>query len=209
MQEIPQSENTPFYPRSPYAVAKMYAFWITKNYREAYKIFASNGILFNHESPLRGETFVTRKITRRVAEIKLGKDLPLYLGNLDAKRDWGHAKDYVDGMWKILQHDEPEDFVLATGETHTVREFVELAFNCIDIKIVWNGSGLKEVGYCHKTEKPLVHVNPKYFRPTEVDILIGDPKKAKEKLGWVHTTSFENLVSEMVAEDINLLSKMK
>ena len=152
---------------------------------------------------------MTRKITRRVAEIKLGKDLPLYLGNLDAKRDWGHAKDYVDGMWKILQHDEPEDFVLATGETHTVREFVELAFNCIDIKIVWNGSGLKEVGYCHKTEKPLVHVNPKYFRPTEVDILIGDPKKAKEKLGLVHTTSFENLVSEMVAEDINLLSKMK
>ena len=209
VQEIPQSETTPFYPRSPYAVAKMYAFWITKNYREAYNIFASNGILFNHESPLRGETFVTRKITRRVAEIKLGKNVQLYLGNLDAKRDWGHAKDYVDGMWKILQHDKADDFVLATGETHSVREFVELAFNCIDIKIIWNGSGVKEIGYCKKTEKPLVFVNPKYFRPTEVDLLIGDPKKARKELGWLHTKSFENLVSEMVAEDINLLSKIK
>ena len=209
VQEIPQSETTPFYPRSPYAVAKMYAFWITKNYREAYNIFASNGILFNHESPLRGETFVTRKITRRVAEIKLGKDLQLYLGNLDAKRDWGHAKDYVDGMWRILQHDKPDDFVLATGETHTVREFVELAFEFINIKIMWDGTGLNEVGYCKKTEKPLVYVNPKYFRPTEVDLLIGDPKKAKEELAWTHTTSFKNLVSEMVEEDIKILSKVK
>ena len=209
VQEIPQSETTPFYPRSPYAVAKMYAFWITKNYREAYNLFASNGILFNHESPLRGETFVTRKITRRVAEIKLGKDLQLYLGNLDAKRDWGHAKDYVDGMWRILQHHKPDDFVLATGETHTVRKFVELAFECINIEIIWNGTGLNEVGYCKKTEKPLVYVNPKYFRPTEVDLLIGDPKKAKEELNWNHTTSFKNLVSEMVEEDIKILSKVK
>ena len=209
VQEIPQSETTPFYPRSPYAVAKMYAFWITKNYREAYNLFASNGILFNHESPLRGETFVTRKITRRVAEIKLGKDLQLYLGNLDAKRDWGHAKDYVDGMWRILQHHKPDDFVLATGETHTVRKFVELAFECINIKIMWDGTGLNEVGYCKKTEKPLVYVNPKYFRPTEVDLLIGDPKKAKEELAWTHTTSFKKLVSEMVEEDIKILSKVK
>jgi GDPmannose 4,6-dehydratase len=202
VQEVPQRETTPFYPRSPYAAAKLYAYWITVNYREAYGYHASNGILFNHESPLRGETFVTRKITRAVAAIELGLQERLYIGNLDAKRDWGHARDYVEGMWRILQQDEPDDYVLATGETHSVRELVELAFACVDREILWQGEGADEVGVDDRTGKELVRVDPRYFRPTEVDLLLGDPSKAHRKLGWRHRTSFAELVREMVEADL-------
>jgi GDPmannose 4,6-dehydratase len=207
--ETPQSETTPFYPRSPYAVAKLYAFWIVKNYREAYNLFACNGILFNHESPLRGETFVTRKITRAVAKIKLGLQKKVYLGNLDAKRDWGHAKDYVYGMWQMLQHDEAEDFVLATGETHPVREFVTKAFKEVEIDIIWEGEGINEKGINAATKEVLVEVDEKYFRPTEVELLLGDPTKAKEKLGWENKHSFDQLVKEMVKADVKLFQKDK
>lgn len=208
VQEVPQSETTPFYPRSPYGVAKLYGFWITKNYREAYNIFASNGILFNHESPRRGETFVTRKITLAVARIKLGKQKKLYLGNLDAKRDWGHAKDYVECMWLILQNDAPDDFVIATGEMHTVREFCELAFKEADINLRWEGKGIDEKGIDVETGNVLIEVDPQYFRPTEVDQLLGNPSKAIEKLGWNPTkTPFEKLVKEMVQEDLELVKR--
>ena len=194
VQEVPQSETTPFYPRSPYAAAKLYAYWITVNYREAYGMHASNGILFNHESPIRGETFVTRKITRAVAAIELGLQDRLYLGNLDAKRDWGHARDYVEGMWLMLQQDEPDDYVLATGETHSVREFVERAFAVVGRTIDWRGEGVDEKGVDAKTGEVLVEIDPRYFRPTEVDLLLGDAAKARAKLGWKHTTSFDELV---------------
>ena len=200
--EVPQSEKTPFYPRSPYAAAKIYAYWITVNYREAYGMHASNGILFNHESPLRGETFVTRKITRAVASISLGLQDKLYLGNLDAKRDWGHARDYVKGMWAILQQGKPDDYVLATGETRTVREFVELAFAVANYRIGWKGEGVGEIGVDAKTGRTLVEIDPKYFRPTEVDILLGDSSKARDILGWKPTVPFSELVKEMVAEDL-------
>jgi GDPmannose 4,6-dehydratase len=202
VQAVPQSETTPFYPRSPYAVAKLYSYWITVNYREAYGMHASNGILFNHESPIRGETFVTRKITRAVAAIKYGFQQKLYLGNLDAKRDWGHARDYVEGMWRIVQHPEPGDYVLATGETHTVREFVEKAFSCIGKSIEWRGAGVDEKGIDSATGDVVVEIDPRYFRPTEVDLLIGDPSKAKQVLGWEHSTHFDELVREMVEEDL-------
>jgi GDPmannose 4,6-dehydratase len=205
VQEIPQREVTPFYPRSPYAVAKLYAYWITINYREAYDMHASNGILFNHESPIRGETFVTRKITRAVAAIERGMQARLYLGNLDAKRDWGHARDYVEGMWRILQQDQPDDYVLATGETHTVREFVEIAFRRIDRRIEWRGSGVEETGHCARTGEILVACDEAYMRPTEVDLLLGNPAKAISKLGWKHRTSFEQLVTEMVEADRMIL----
>ncbi|GHA48638.1 GDP-mannose 4,6-dehydratase [Amylibacter ulvae] len=205
VQEIPQSETTPFYPRSPYAAAKLYAYWITVNYREGYNMFATNGILFNHESPIRGETFVTRKITRAVAAIELGLQDKLMLGNLSAQRDWGHARDYVEGMWRILQHDTPDDFVLATGEMHSVREFCEIAFSHVGIEIRWEGEGEAEKGYDAKTNKCLIEVDPRYFRPTEVEQLLGDPTKAKEKLGWTHSTPFQKLVEEMVTEDRQLL----
>ena len=202
--EIPQRESTPFYPRSPYGVAKLYAYWITVNYREAYGIHASNGILFNHESPRRGETFVTRKITMAVAAIDAGQQDTLYLGNLDAKRDWGHARDYVEGMWLITQHDQPDDFVLATGETHSVREFVELAFAEVNRTIKWQGEGVDEIGIDqHGTT--VVSVDSRYFRPTEVDLLLGDPTKAKTTLGWEHKVSFKALVSEMVRADVEAL----
>jgi len=207
--ETPQSETTPFYPRSPYAVAKLYGFWIVKNYREAYGMYACNGILFNHESPLRGETFVTRKITRAVAKIKLGLQKKFYLGNLDAKRDWGHAKDYVYGMWLMLQQQQPEDYVLATGETHSVREFVELAFKEAGIKIKWDGVGVNEKGLHAETNEVLVEVDEKYFRPTEVELLLGDPSKANKELGWKHTYSFKELVKEMVHADIKLFERDK
>ena len=208
VQEIPQSETTPFYPRSPYGVAKLYGFWITKNYREAYDIFASNGILFNHESPRRGETFVTRKITLATARIKLGKQKKLYLGNLDAKRDWGHAKDYVECMWLILQNDVPDDFVIATGEMHTVREFCELAFKEVGINLRWEGEGINEKGIDTETNNVLIEVDPQYFRPTEVDQLLGDPSKAMKKLGWNPTqTPFKTLVKEMVQKDLELVKK--
>jgi GDPmannose 4,6-dehydratase len=202
VQEIPQRETTPFYPRSPYAAAKLYAYWITVNYREAYGIHASNGILFNHEGPTRGETFVTRKITRAVAAIELGIQDKLYLGNLDAKRDWGHARDYVEGMWLIAQQPEPDDYVLATGETHAVREFVEKAFAHVGRRIAWRGSGVAEQGVDAKTGRVIVEVDPNYFRPTEVDLLIGDPSKAHAKLGWRHKTSFDELIREMVEADL-------
>jgi GDPmannose 4,6-dehydratase len=205
VQEIPQKETTPFYPRSPYAAAKLYAYWMTVNYREAYGLHASNGILFNHESPIRGETFVTRKITRAVAAISLGLQERVRLGNLDAKRDWGHARDYVDGMWRIVQQDTPDDFVLATGETHSVREFVELAFAAIGRDIEWQGRGVDEVGRCSRTGAVLVSINPRYFRPTEVDLLLGDPSKARERLGWRHTTGFADLVTEMVTSDLKAM----
>jgi GDPmannose 4,6-dehydratase len=200
-QEVPQRETTPFYPRSPYAVAKLYAYWATVNYREAFGVHASNGILFNHESPLRGETFVTRKITRAVAAIEAGQQERLYLGNLDAQRDWGHARDYVEGMWRIVQQDEPSDYVLATGETHSVRSFVDRAFACIDRKLDWRGKGVDEEGVCTASGKVLVSVDPRYFRPTEVDLLIGDPSKARQKLGWKHTVGIDDLVREMVEAD--------
>ncbi|WP_439532563.1 GDP-mannose 4,6-dehydratase [Polymorphobacter sp.] len=202
VQETPQRETTPFYPRSPYAAAKMYAYWITVNYREAYGIHASNGILFNHESPLRGETFVTRKITRAVAAIECGTQSTLYLGNLDAKRDWGHARDYVEGMWRIVQHDSAEDWVLATGTTTSVRRFVELAFAETGRDLSWQGEGVDEVGRCTRTGATLVAIDPRYFRPTEVDLLLGDPSKARQKLGWEHTSTMEDLVREMVAADL-------
>ena len=205
VQEIPQKETTPFYPRSPYAVAKLYAYWIVVNYREAYGIYACNGILFNHESPLRGETFVTRKISRAVARIKLGLQDKLYLGNLDSLRDWGHARDYVDAQWRILQQDEPDDYVIATGEQHSVREFVELAFREVGIEIEWRGEGCDEVGVIvtpGEESKIVVAVDPRYFRPTEVETLLGDPTKAKEKLGWRSTTPFRELISEIVREDL-------
>jgi GDPmannose 4,6-dehydratase len=200
--EIPQNETTPFYPRSPYAAAKLYAHWITVNYREAYGLHASNGILFNHESPVRGETFVTRKITRAVAAIEHGLQHTLFLGNLDARRDWGHARDYVEGMWRMLQQDNPDDYVLATGESHSVREFVERAFACVGRRIEWRGKGADETGVDAKTGTVLVRVDPRYFRPAEVDQLLGDATKAREKLGWVHRTSFDALVSEMTQADL-------
>lgn len=210
VQEIPQTETTPFYPRSPYAVAKQYAFWITKNYREAYGMFAVNGILFNHESERRGETFVTRKITLAVANIKKGYQKKLYLGNLNALRDWGYAKDYVECMWLILQHDTPEDFVIATGEQHSVREFTELAFRHVGIELEWQGEGIAEKGMCKKTGNILVEVDPKYFRPTEVETLLGNPNKAKTLLGWNPTkTSFEKLVEIMVKHDLDYVDKIK
>jgi GDPmannose 4,6-dehydratase len=202
VQKVPQDESTPFYPRSPYAVAKLYSFWITVNYREAYSIFAANGILFNHESPIRGETFVTRKITRAAARISLGLQKKLFIGNLDAKRDWGHAKDYVVGMWKMLQVDQPEDFVLATGKTTEVREFVALAFREVGIDIEWKGRGINEEGLNKKTGKVLVEVDPTYFRPTEVEMLIGDATKAKEKLEWKPKHSLKDLVTDMVKKDL-------
>jgi len=206
VQEIPQSENTPFYPRSPYAVAKLYAYWVVRNYREAYGLYACNGILFNHESPRRGENFVTRKITLSAVKIKLGLQDKLFLGNLNAKRDWGYAPEYVEGMWKMLQLDEPDDFVLATGEAHTVREFAELAFKELGIDIVWEGEGLNEKGIDKKTNKVIIEINPKYFRPTEVEFLIGDYTKAKKVLGWEPKTRFEELVALMVRHDYNKLT---
>ena len=201
-QEIPQKETTPFYPRSPYAAAKLYAHWITVNYREAYGMHASNGILFNHESPIRGETFVTRKITRAVASIDCGLQRKLFLGNLDAMRDWGDARDFVEGMWLILQQDQPDDYVLATGEAHSVREFVEKAFAHIGRTIVWHRSGVEEKGLDKSTGETLVEVDPRYFRPTEVDFLLGDSSKARARLGWRHRTSFDALVSDMVKADM-------
>jgi GDPmannose 4,6-dehydratase len=205
VQEVPQNETTPFYPRSPYGAAKLYAYWVTVNYREAYGMHASNGILFNHEGPTRGETFVTRKITRAVAAIHHGLENRIYLGNLDAKRDWGAARDYVEGMWRILQQEKPDDYVLATGEAHSVREFVELAFREIGREITWTGSGVDEKGLDRKTGDVLVQIDPTYFRPTEVDLLLGDPSKAARVLGWKHSTSFEDLVKEMVAADLVLI----
>ncbi len=202
VREVPQKETTPFYPRSPYAAAKIYAYWITVNYREAYGIFACNGILFNHESPIRGETFVTRKITRALARIKLGLQDRLYLGNLNAKRDWGHAKDYVEMQWLMLQQDEPDDFVIATGTQHSVREFVEYAAKELGIDIRWHGGGVDETGINSETGKTIISVDPRYFRPTEVETLLGDPTKAKEKLGWTPKITFQELVSEMVREDL-------
>jgi GDPmannose 4,6-dehydratase len=202
VQEIPQKETTPFYPRSPYAVAKLYAYWITVNYREAYGLYACNGILFNHESALRGETFVTRKITRALARIKLGLQECLYLGNLEAKRDWGHAKDYVEMQWLMLQQSEPEDYVIATGMQYSVRQFVELGAKELDITIDWQGNGVDEKGYNRATGKCIVAVDPRYFRPTEVETLLGDASKAKEKLGWQPRISFEELVMEMVQTDL-------
>jgi GDPmannose 4,6-dehydratase len=216
VQEIPQSETTPFYPRSPYAVAKMYAYWATVNYREAYGMFACNGILFNHESPVRGETFVTRKITRATSKIVKGLQDKVYLGNLDAKRDWGHAKDYVRMMWMILQHDEPEDWVIATGSTTSVRDFVRMAFQYVGIELEFNGEGVEEKGtvkscsnpdYQLEIGKEVVAVDPRYFRPTEVDLLIGDPTKAKEKLGWVPEIALQELVNDMMKSDLHLMSR--
>ena len=208
VQETPQRETTPFYPRSPYGVAKLYAYWITKNYREAYNMFAVNGILFNHESERRGETFVTRKITLAAARIRKGTQQKLYLGNLNASRDWGYAKDYVECMWLMLQHDRPEDFVIATGQTHTVREFATLAFEEAGISLEWRGEGINEKGIDKATGRVLVEVDPRYFRPTEVDILLGDPTKAKNLLGWNPSkTSFEELVKIMVASDIALVER--
>jgi GDPmannose 4,6-dehydratase len=207
VREVPQSETTPFYPRSPYAVAKQYAFWILVNYREAYGMHLTNGILFNHESPRRGSTFVTRKVTTAVARISLGLEKTLYLGNIDAKRDWGHARDYVEGMWRMLQTDTPDDYVLATGETHTVREFVEKSFKCVGTSIIWKGEKgtVDEIGVDADDEsRVLVKIDPRYFRPTEVELLLGDATKAKNVLGWTATTSFDNLVKEMVEEDLKI-----
>ena len=203
--ETPQSETTPFYPRSPYAAAKLYAYWITVNYREAYDLHASNGILFNHESPVRGETFVTRKVTRAVAAIELGYQKKLYVGNLDAKRDWGHARDYVEGMYLILQQDKPEDYVLATGEMHSIRELIEIAFAEIGRRIAWQGTGAEETAIDQDTGETLVAIDARYFRPTEVDLLLGDPTKARIKLGWVARTKFKDMIKEMVMEDLKLL----
>ena len=205
--ERPQRETTPFRPRSPYAAAKLYAYWITVNYREAYGMHASNGIAFNHEGPTRGETFVTRKITRAVAAIELGLQKRLYLGNLDAKRDWGHARDYGEGMWLILQQPEPDDYVLATGESHSVREFVELAFRCVDRQVKWQGGGVEERGLDARDGEVLVEIDPRYFRPTEADWLEGDPAKARQRLGWRHKTSFPDLVREMVEADLEAVKR--
>jgi GDPmannose 4,6-dehydratase len=207
VQEIPQKETTPFYPRSPYAAAKLYAFWLTVNYREAYGIHGSNGILFNHESPLRGETFVTRKITRAVSAIHLGVQKKLFIGNLDSLRDWGHARDYVKGMWLMMQQVEADDYVLATGEMHSVREFIEKAFAEVGRQIAWSGKGVDEIGKDAKTGDVLVQVDPRYFRPTEVEQLLGDPRKAHEKLGWKHEIGFDQLVKEMVAADLKVIAK--
>ncbi len=207
VHEKPQRETTPFRPRSPYAAAKLYAYWITVNYREAYGMFASNGILFNHEGPTRGETFVTRKISRAVAAIHLGLQSTVFLGNLDASRDWGHARDYVEGMWRILQHDVPDDFVLATGETHTVREFVERAFAETGRQILWRGTGVDEQGIDAASGAVLVRIDPRYFRPTEVEYLLGDPAKARAALGWTHRTSFPELVREMVRSDLDIVGR--
>lgn len=206
VRETPQKETTPFYPRSPYGVAKLYGFWITRNYREAYGFFACNGILFNHESERRGENFVTKKITRGVVAIKLGIQDKIYLGNLDAKRDWGHAKDYVESMWLMLQQEKPDDYVIATGESHTVKEFVELAFKRVEIELKWEGEGVNEKGIDIRTNKVLVEIDPKYFRPCEVDILLGDASKAKEKLGWEPKIKFKELVNLMVDHDLKELS---
>jgi GDPmannose 4,6-dehydratase len=205
--EAPQSETTPFRPRSPYAVAKLYAYWITVNYREAFGLHASNGILFNHEGPTRGETFVTRKITRGVAAIEQGFQQKIYLGNLDAMRDWGHARDYVEGMWRILQQPEPDDYVLATGECHTVREFIEKAFAVVGRHVVWRGKGAEEVGMDEATGNVLVEIDPRYFRPTEVDMLQGDPTKARERLGWRHHIGFDELVRDMVESDMEVVAR--
>ena len=202
VQEVPQNEKTPFYPRSPYAVAKLYGYWITINYREAYNLYACNGILFNHESPVRGETFVTRKITRAAARISMGTQERVYLGNLDAKRDWGHASDFVEGMWRMLQQDEPEDFVLATGVTTTIREFTERAFAEVGITLEWSGSGVDETGRDVKSGNIIVSIDPAYFRPTEVDLLIGDASKAREKLGWQPTCDLQQMIEEMIKADL-------
>jgi GDPmannose 4,6-dehydratase len=207
--ELPLKETTPFYPRSPYGCAKVFAYWITKNYREAYNMFAVNGILFNHESPRRGETFVTRKITRALARIKLGKEQKFFLGNLDAQRDWGHARDYVYGMWQMLQTDKPDDYILATGETHTVREFAEKAANHFDINLVWQGIGVNEKGIDKNTGKTIIEIDPRYFRPTEVDILLGDPTRAKTELDWQPKTSFIELVQEMCESDLKIEQEKK
>jgi GDPmannose 4,6-dehydratase len=207
VQEIPQKETTPFYPRSPYGVAKLYAYWITVNYREAYGIFACNGILFNHESPLRGETFVTRKITRALSRISLGLENRLFLGNLDAKRDWGHAKDYIEMQWLMLQQDKPEDYCIATGMQYSVREFVNLAWSYLGKSIRWEGEGLDEKGYDSKTNDLIVEVDPRYFRPAEVETLLGDPTKAKENLGWKPMITFEEMVHEMMENDLNLAKR--
>jgi GDPmannose 4,6-dehydratase len=206
VRETPQTENTPFYPRSPYGVAKLYAYWITVNYREAYGMHASNGILFNHESPIRGETFVTRKVTRAAAAIHLGVQKALYVGNLDARRDWGHARDYVEGMWRILQQPVADDYVLATGETHSIRELVELAFCKVGRIIEWQGEGVDEVGLDTRTGDVLIHIDSRYFRPTEVDLLQGDPSKARRVLGWKHTMSFPDMISEMVTSDLECIA---
>jgi GDPmannose 4,6-dehydratase len=207
VQAVPQNETTPFYPRSPYAVAKLYAYWITVNYREAYGYHASNGILFNHESPIRGETFVTRKVTRAVAAIVMGLQKKLYLGNLDARRDWGHARDFVEGMWRILQQETPDDYVLATGEMHSVRELVEIAFEMTGRRIEWRGKGIEERGVDAITGTELVGIDPKYFRPTEVDLLLGDPTKARERLDWRHKITFREMVAEMVREDLKRVAR--
>ena len=207
VMEVPQSETTPFYPRSPYAVAKLYAFWIVKNYREAYGIYGCNGILFNHESPLRGETFVTRKITRGVAKIKLGLQQKIYLGNIDAKRDWGHAKDYVEGMWLMLQQDKADDYVLATGTTTTVRDFVSMSFKEVGIEVEWSGEGVNEKGTNKATREVIVEIDPRYFRPTEVDLLIGDPSKAQKELGWKHKHDLASLCKDMVQADMKLFER--
>lgn len=207
VQETPQSETTPFYPRSPYGVAKLYSFWIIKNYREAYGMFACNGILFNHESERRGYNFVTRKITIGLSKIKLGQQETLSLGNLDAKRDWGYAPEYTDAMWRMLQQETPDDFVIATGETHSVREFIEAACEELDIDLGWEGEGVNEVGIDRKTCKPIIKINPQYFRPTEVDLLLGNPAKAKEKLGWEATTKFADLAKRMTRADFELMQK--
>jgi len=209
VQEIPQKETTPFYPRSPYGVAKLYAYWITKNYRESYGIFACNGILFNHESPVRGETFVTRKITRAAAKISLGLQEKLYLGNIDAERDWGHAKDYVEGMWLMMQHDTPDDFVLSTGKKVSVRKFVEMSFKNVGIELAWEGKGIHEKGLNKATKKTIVEIDPGYFRPAEVDLLVGDSSKAHEKLGWKPKYTVDELCREMVMADLKLFEKDK
>jgi GDPmannose 4,6-dehydratase len=207
VQAVPQNEETPFYPRSPYAVAKLYAYWIVRNYREAYGMYACNGILFNHESPLRGETFVTRKITRAAAKIQMGLQEKLFLGNVDAQRDWGHAKDYVEGMWMMMQQEEADDFVLATGETYTVRHFCNLAFKEVGIDLEWKGIGIDEKAHDAKTGKVLIEIDPRYFRPTEVELLIGDPTKAKTKLGWTHKHNLQQLVHDMVKADVALFTR--
>ena len=205
VQEIPQKETTPFYPRSPYGAAKVYAYWIIRNYREAYGIHASNGILFNHESPRRGQTFVTRKITMALAKIKEGEQEKLYLGNMDSKRDWGYAKEFVEGMWMMLQEEEPDDYVMATGETHTVREFVEEVCKYLDMEIEWQGTGIDEKGVNKKTGDVIIEIDPRYFRPTEVDLLLGNPAKAKEKLGWEAKTKFKELARLMIKSDLEIV----